>query len=68
MLGRFIDSWSAVVRTGLWKIYSINHDPAIDRHLDRLSFAHVEGIASVLTVVNAPLRIQTSAHIRRDVP
>ena len=31
----------------------IDHDPAIDGYLDRLPFAHVEGISSVLTMVNA---------------
>lgn len=34
----------------------IDHDPVIDGYLDRLPFAHVEGVSSVLTMVNARQR------------
>jgi hypothetical protein len=33
-----------------------------DGYLDRLPFAHVEGVTSVLTMANAPSKTQTSDH------
>jgi len=35
------------------EINRIDHDPTVDRYLDRLSLAHVEGVPSVLAMVNA---------------
>jgi len=42
-----------VVRVCLLEKDRIDHDSAVDGYLDRLSFAHIEGVASVLTMVNA---------------
>ena len=52
MLGP-IDSWSGIVWVGFLKIGRVNHNPAVYGYLDRLALAYVEGVPSVLTVVNA---------------
>lgn len=58
-----------IVWVGLLEVNRIDHDPApVDRHLDRLSLAHVEGIPSVLAMLNAHQGYKLSDRIRRNLP
>lgn len=52
MLGP-IDSWSGIVWVGFLKIGRVNYDPAVYGYLDQLALVYIEGVPSVLTVVNA---------------